>query len=133
MEQKFVYVFNVTEHERGWGTRPDGYMCFPDQEIAEQWRDGIYEKRDVKHVPDCYDTYDGGRWEPVHESLYNKVREEKRSWIKTLKEAIKATKTRTIQLVWTLELEGEDQKLSDNELFDKYFDDIVFGTIQIKS
>ncbi len=131
-DKKFLYVLDVTEHERGWGIRPDGYMLFIDNESADAWVKDIYSKRD-NNVPDCYDTYEGGRWEPVHETLYEKVKVDGHTWVRSLSEVIKPTKTKKVQLVWTLELEPADQKLTDDELFNKYFGDIVvIGEITIK-
>lgn len=71
-EMFFVYVLDVTEHERGWGMRPDGYVCFVDGEVAHQWRLERYKDRNTNSVPECYDTYENGRWEPVHESIHTK-------------------------------------------------------------
>jgi len=132
MEKKFVYVYDVVEHERGLGIRPDGYMVFIDQETAEKWREDKYKSR-TGSAPECYDTYEGGSWQPIHESIYNKVKADKHLWVRSLNDIIKATKTRKVQLVWTLELEEEDQKLTDDELYLKYFMDLVpFGEITIK-
>jgi hypothetical protein len=132
-EMCFVFVYDVVEHERGWGIRPDGYMCFPDAETGNKWVREKYENRNINSVPDCYDTYENGRWEPVHETLHDKVIAEGHIWIRSLKEIIKPTKTRKIELVWTLELDPDDFKLTDDELYNKYFGDIVvIGVITIK-
>lgn len=127
MEKKFVYVYDVIEHERGWGIRPDGYVIFIDQDTAEKWREDKYNAR-TGSVPDYYDTYEGGRWQPVHESLYNKAKAEEYVWVESLNEIIKLTKTRKVELVWTLELEEKYQELTDAELFRKFFDDVEDAT-----
>lgn len=72
MEKKFAYVLNITEHEKGWGTRPDGYMCFLNKEAAEVWINEEYSKRSST-VPDSYDSYDNERWEPVSNSLFEAI------------------------------------------------------------
>lgn len=54
-----VHVIAGTEHERGWGCRPDGYVAFTSKLAAYEWIDS-YNKRfnSSPRVPDEYTTYD---------------------------------------------------------------------------
>lgn len=51
-----THVWSVTEYERGWGQRPDGYY------VAREKTDGIRAIRALEGdrsgpVPDCYESY----------------------------------------------------------------------------
>lgn len=128
MEKKFLYVYDVIEHERGWGCRPDGYMLFLDKQPAEDWVKEHYSNRDTGAVPNYYENYEDGRWHPVHESLFDKIKADGHGWVKDLNEVVKPTKTRKVELVWTLELEEKYQELTDAELFSKFFEDVEDAT-----
>jgi len=120
MEKKFAYVFTIIEHERDWGTRPDGYMCFLNKEVADAWRNEEYSSRDSNKVPDCYDSYDNGRWEPVSNSLYEAIELHKCYWTNDLNEEVKPAIIRNINLVWTIPLIDNDTKLTNEELLKKF-------------
>lgn len=50
---KQVAVIEWTEHERGWGQRPDGFSYHPSMEAAEQFIKD-YWSRQPKETPDEY-------------------------------------------------------------------------------
>lgn len=77
IDQKFLYVCSVTEHERGWGSRPDGYFLFESEEKFKEWRDRVYSSRVSKEVPYCYDTYDGIGYHPVNDTVYHDFTKQK--------------------------------------------------------
>lgn len=52
-----AHVVSVTEYERGWGQRPDGYHLFNSRDKAEAWIKNQYKGRSGP-VPDCYESYD---------------------------------------------------------------------------
>ncbi len=56
---KVLYVVEVIEYERGWGQRPDGYICFLNEAVARAFTAAEYEKR-LKEttVPEAYDHYE---------------------------------------------------------------------------
>jgi hypothetical protein len=57
-QPRMVHVVHGTEHERGWGWRPDGYVAFLDKASADQWIDGYHKtNNNQKRVPDNYTTY----------------------------------------------------------------------------
>lgn len=53
-----VHVIEGTEHERGWGCRPDGYVAFTTKEAAETFiADYNARHNTAKHAPDEYTVY----------------------------------------------------------------------------
>jgi len=53
-----VHVIEGTEHERGWGCRPDGYVAFTTKEAAEAFIVDYDAKHNTaKHAPDEYTVY----------------------------------------------------------------------------
>ena len=52
---RVVYRVYETEHERGWGQRPDGHTDFTSYEKAKAWADKINDHPDGT-VPDIYNT-----------------------------------------------------------------------------
>jgi hypothetical protein len=53
-----VHVIEGTEHERGWGCRPDGYVAFRSQEAAETWiREYVARNHTAPTAPDEYTSY----------------------------------------------------------------------------
>ena len=53
-----VHVIEGTEHERGWGCRPDGYVAFVSKKAAEDWiLEYNLKHNDQVHAPDEYTVY----------------------------------------------------------------------------
>lgn len=52
-----VFVVECTEHERGWGSRPDGYMAFPTKKLGEAWIVEATKDRQFGNAPDYYISY----------------------------------------------------------------------------
>jgi hypothetical protein len=60
-----VHVIEGTEYERGWGSRPDGYIAFKSKAEADAYITGYNkEYNSAAHAPDCYTTfsYIGEKW-----------------------------------------------------------------------
>lgn len=49
-----VYAVNWTEHERGWGTRPDGHTLHSSLEEANRYIADYWDKQPSGFVPDEY-------------------------------------------------------------------------------
>lgn len=47
-----VYVVEMTEYERGWGNRPDGYLAFATEEDADAYLKAEYQIRWGRSVPE---------------------------------------------------------------------------------
>jgi len=82
---KFGFIVSITEYERGWGCRPEGYFIFDTEETATKYIKSILAKRGTK-VPDCYDDYNPIGYKPISEEIFNELSnsEEKRVWVKKL-------------------------------------------------
>ena len=53
-----VHVIEGTEHERGWGQRPDGYIAFLTEAEAKQYISDYNRKyNNLPSAPDEYTTY----------------------------------------------------------------------------
>lgn len=83
----FLYVCAVTEHEQGWGQRPDGYFLFETEEKFIEWKDKKYANRTDKNVPYIYDTYEGIGYHPVADDVYREFvkRDDDTFWVKHYK------------------------------------------------
>ncbi len=53
-----AYLVEMTEHERGWGYRPDGYMAFQTEADAKAYVNRQTAGRSIHNVPDEYVSYD---------------------------------------------------------------------------
>ena len=51
-----VFVVEMTEHERGWGQRPDGNLAFVDEQTAKAYVDKETKDR-TGPAPDEYISY----------------------------------------------------------------------------
>lgn len=51
-----VYIVEMTEHERGWGQRPDGNLAFVTEADAKSYVDKVTADRKGP-VPDEYTSY----------------------------------------------------------------------------
>ena len=49
-----AYAVNWTEHERGWGSRPDGHTLHSTPEVAQAYIASVTAGRDYSRVPDDY-------------------------------------------------------------------------------
>lgn len=67
MDVEFVtgkaYRIPWTEHERGWGQRPDGASLHISVEEAQLYITEMTKNRDPKNVPDEYSSPDLNPWE----------------------------------------------------------------------
>lgn len=52
-----LYRVSLTEHERGWGLRPDGYIFTMSREDAQEYIKDSLESMPKDYVPDCYISY----------------------------------------------------------------------------
>lgn len=59
-----AYVLRITEHERGWGSRPEGYYVFGSKDDATAFL--IRETAGRTGVaPDVYESYDHVGYHPI--------------------------------------------------------------------
>ena len=73
---KKVVLIQWTEHERGWGCRPDGCSLYNTPEEAQSHINTMYAQRDRNHVPDEYSSPDFATYAYINEpSLLNKFME----------------------------------------------------------
>jgi hypothetical protein len=49
-----AYIVEMTEYERGWGSRPDGYLAFPTEADAKAYVTKETAERSIHNVPDEY-------------------------------------------------------------------------------
>lgn len=79
--QRFGFFVSITEYERGWGSRPDGYFIFEDKEAAQKFVSGVAKER-AKHtsVPDDYDSYDYAGWHPITEKEQEAIAKDGKVW-----------------------------------------------------
>jgi hypothetical protein len=61
-----AFFLMCIEYERGWGSKPDGYLAFASEEQAHAYRDEQYKDRTNK-VPDYYENYEDAGWHPLSE------------------------------------------------------------------
>lgn len=79
--QRFGFFVSITEHERGWGSRPDGFLIFSDREAAVKFIDDIAKARAIdRHVPDEYDSYDLEGWNPITEAEEKHIAKDGKVW-----------------------------------------------------
>jgi hypothetical protein len=52
-----AYLVEMTEYERGWGSRPDGYLAFPTEADARAYVTRQTAGRSIHNVPDEYVAY----------------------------------------------------------------------------
>jgi hypothetical protein len=62
-----AFFMQIVEYERGWGSKPDGYVCFLTQEAAEAYRSKQYAGRS-NDVPDYYVNYNDVGWLQIQPS-----------------------------------------------------------------
>lgn len=66
---KVLYIIDITEHERGWGQRPDGHIGCLTEAAADE-----YIKRKTTgrtgHAPDIYESYSKRGYVEVSPTVY---------------------------------------------------------------
>ena len=60
-----AYKVDMTEHERGWGSKPDGSLLFDNEAAADYFLKEEYAGRDARNVPDYYISYSKSGWVPI--------------------------------------------------------------------
>lgn len=53
-----AYMVLMVEYERGWGSRPDGYLVFANEDSAKAYIIKQNEGRSMLDVPDYYIQYE---------------------------------------------------------------------------
>jgi hypothetical protein len=77
-----VYIVKATEYERGYGSRPDGYLVFATEEQAAAFVDAREqeESRNAFDAPDYYVNYDMVGYEKCSDYIFNNVIGNGRGW-----------------------------------------------------
>lgn len=70
-----VHVVEMTEHERGWGQRPDGNFAFYTEKEARDYMDAETKGRSIRNVPDEYVTYQYIGLHQCSDAFYKKIGE----------------------------------------------------------
>lgn len=78
-----AFVVEMTEYERGWGQRPDGYLVFATQEIAAAHVHNETKNR-TGPVPDEYVRYDLIGYKPVSAEILRKIELNGRTYVDRL-------------------------------------------------
>lgn len=79
MEQAtVVYVVEMTERERGWGQRPDGFFAFPTEEKAKAYVNNQTKDR-TGPAPDEYVSYDLIGYRECSQAFLDKLAEGRHS------------------------------------------------------
>lgn len=65
MTQVCGFFVQATEYERGWGSRPDGYVIFASEEQATRFISEDIAGRTKNSVPDYYVDYTKAGWNPI--------------------------------------------------------------------
>jgi hypothetical protein len=72
MNGNFGYFVSVTEYERGWGSKPDGYVVFNSEKEADYFLKQEYASRG-NQVPDYYLDYSKSGYRPISQGLANAI------------------------------------------------------------
>lgn len=80
-----AFIVEMTEYERGWGQRPDGFLVFPTQEAAKAYVDNETKDR-TGPVPDEYVRYDLIGYKPVSAAIMRKLELNGRTYVDKLQE-----------------------------------------------
>lgn len=75
-----AFVIQVTEHERGWGSRPDGHIIFKTEADADLWLLKVYNERRNQPTPDEYDSYDKIGYKEVKVEVIEALRDKDFIW-----------------------------------------------------
>jgi hypothetical protein len=76
-----VLVVSITEYERGWGSKNDGYLLFVDEAEAQAFIAEKYALREDGPAPEYYVNYDNTGWWPASETIVLKVLASPRKYI----------------------------------------------------
>lgn len=80
-----AYVLSCNEYERGFGQRPDGYLCFETEKLAEVFlkaQDALI----TDNAPDCYVLYYKVGYRECSLSNLEKIRTHGKMWVSILTE-----------------------------------------------
>lgn len=71
-KEKFFYLVEMTEYERGWGSRPDGFLVFTTEQKAKAYIETVLAERNNSRLipPDYYVNYEYIGPKPVCSSKY---------------------------------------------------------------
>lgn len=79
--KNFAFVLIATEYERGWGSRPDGYVCFKTEADADAFLKKDEErKKATKDVPDEYTDFTKYGYKAVKESVVEALETKEFYW-----------------------------------------------------
>lgn len=81
----FVFVVSITEVERGWGQRPDGYFLFETEEHAKAFIAADDATR-AAIVPNVYCDYTLEGYKPTYKELLEEVKATEKTWIRSISE-----------------------------------------------
>jgi hypothetical protein len=67
-----IYAVEMTEYERGWGSRPDGFLAFATQAEAEDYVHNAIKDR-TGHAPDVYVAYSLAGYQECTHAFFEKL------------------------------------------------------------
>ncbi len=73
MSRTFAFVVQSTEHEVGWGVRPDGWFLFESEAKADAWIKDQYATDVSKIAPAEYNTYDKAGYREVSPAILAEI------------------------------------------------------------
>lgn len=71
---KVLYAVEITESERGWGQRPEGYICLLTEEAAAEYIRRKEAEMPRDHVPAVYWSYTKRGYHEVHPTVHAKAK-----------------------------------------------------------
>ncbi len=72
-----VYIVQMTEHERGWGQRPDGNLAFVSEASAKEYVNEATKDRKPP-VPDEYTSYHMDGYKECSPAFFKRFAKEKK-------------------------------------------------------
>ena len=81
-----AFVVEATEFERGWGQRPDGYVCFEHEDFATTFLKEDHDKKVGTSVPDYYVNYTKVGYKECSRRNMDKIRDHGKLWINNFNE-----------------------------------------------
>jgi hypothetical protein len=82
-----VYMVEMTEYERGWGQRPDGFLAFVDEECAKAWVADTTKDR-TGPAPDIYVRYSKIGYKPCSRKFAEDVGHKGRMYVNRLSDLV---------------------------------------------
>lgn len=76
-----AYVIQMTEHERGWGQRPDGYLVFGTEADGKAYVIKEISSRISPVAPDIYVSYDVVGYKQCAPSIIEAIAKSERQFI----------------------------------------------------